>query len=39
LIHWQGLSLAEATWENRDIIQAQFLEFFLGDKEEVRGGG
>jgi hypothetical protein len=39
LIHWQGLSPAEATWENRDTIQAQIPEFFLGDKEEVMGGG
>jgi hypothetical protein len=40
LIHWQGLSPAKATWENRDTIRAQFPEFFLGDKEEkVRGEG
>jgi len=37
LIHWQGLSSAEATWEEEDMIKAQFPEFFL--KEVVRGDG
>jgi hypothetical protein len=26
----------EATWENQDMVQVQFLEFYLGDKEDVR---
>jgi len=39
LIHWQGLSSAEATWEEEDMIKAQFPEFFLGDKEIVRREG
>jgi len=39
LIHWQGFSPAEATWEEEDMIKAQFPEFFLGDKEIVRGEG
>jgi len=39
LIHWQGLSPAEATWEEEDMIKAQFPEFFLGDKEIVRREG
>jgi len=39
LIHWQGLSPAEVTWEEEDMIKAQFPEFFLGDKEIVRGEG
>jgi hypothetical protein len=38
LIHWQGLSLAKAMWEE-DMINAQFPEFFLGDMEVVRGEG
>jgi hypothetical protein len=37
LIHWQGLSLVEATWEE-DMIKVQFSEF-IGDKEVVRGKG
>jgi hypothetical protein len=39
LIHGQGLSPAEATWEEEDMIKAQFPEFFLGDMEIVRGEG
>jgi len=37
LIHWQGLSPVEATWEDQVMIQAPFSEFFLGDKEVFRG--
>jgi hypothetical protein len=33
----KGLSPAEATWEDQFMVQAQFPEFFLGDKEVVRG--
>jgi hypothetical protein len=33
----KGLSLAEATWEDQVMVQAQFPEFLLGDKEVVRG--
>jgi hypothetical protein len=29
----------EATWEDQDMVQVQFPEFFLGDKEDVRGEG
>ncbi|KAA8539425.1 hypothetical protein F0562_026117 [Nyssa sinensis] len=32
LIHWQGLSLAEATWENLAAMQKQFPEHSLEDK-------
>jgi hypothetical protein len=27
----------EATWEDQDMVQVQFPEFFLGDKKDVRG--
>jgi hypothetical protein len=33
----KGLSPAEATWEDQVMVQAQFPEFFLWDKEVVRG--
>jgi hypothetical protein len=33
----KGLSPAEATWEDQVMVQPQFPEFFLGDKEVVRG--
>jgi hypothetical protein len=29
----------EATWEDQDMAQVQILDFFLGDKEDVRGEG
>jgi hypothetical protein len=32
----KGLSPAEATWEDQVMVQAQFPEFFLWDKEVVR---
>jgi hypothetical protein len=39
LIHWQGLTPTEATWEEEDMIKAQFPEFFLEDTEVVKGEG
>lgn len=39
LIHWQGLSPVEATWEDQECIKDQFPEFSLEDKGIVRGGG
>lgn len=32
LIHWQGLSPAEATWEVLDIMKKQFPNYSLEDK-------
>jgi hypothetical protein len=39
LIHWQGLSTMESTWEDYDSIHMRFPDFFLEDKENVRGKG
>jgi hypothetical protein len=39
LIHWQGLTSTKVTWEEEDMIKAQFPEFFLGDKEVLKGEG
>lgn len=39
LIHWQDLSPPEATWEDKEFIQAQFSEFFLEEKGVLRGKG
>lgn len=33
LIHWQGYSLADATWQKASIVQQQFPEFTLEDKD------
>jgi serine protease inhibitor len=30
---------AEATWEDQDMVQVQVPDFFLVDKEDVRGDG
>jgi len=30
---------AEATWEDQDMVQVQVPDFFLRDKEDVRGEG
>jgi hypothetical protein len=38
-VHWQGLSPAEATWEDMASIQEKFPSFFLADKENARGEG
>ena len=32
LIYWSGLSPADATWEEREIIQECYLDFTLEDK-------
>lgn len=38
LVHWQGLSPADATREDSQELCLQFLEIFLGDKEDFYGG-
>ncbi|KAK0580835.1 hypothetical protein LWI29_006834 [Acer saccharum] len=38
LIHWQGLSPAEATWEELDVIQGQFPNLTLEDKAKIGKG-
>ncbi|KAL4191503.1 hypothetical protein AMTRI_Chr07g80800 [Amborella trichopoda] len=35
LVHWQGLSPAEATWEDLSFMKQQFLELALEDKGEI----
>ncbi|KAJ4718791.1 Ty3/gypsy retrotransposon protein [Melia azedarach] len=35
LIHWHGLSPAEATWEDKDFIKNQFPNISLEDKAEI----
>lgn len=37
LIHWQGLSPVEATWEEQESVRMKFPNFFLEDKEKIRG--
>jgi hypothetical protein len=37
LIHWKGLSPADATWEIADEIAARFPEFHLEDKVGLMG--
>lgn len=38
LIHWQGLSLADARWEGFDYIKNQFPDFSLEDKGDIEVG-
>ena len=38
LIHWQGLSPAEATWEFMDEVKLRFPTFNLEDKVVIKGG-
>lgn len=38
LVHWQGLSLAEATWEDQEFIQKQFPKLPLRTRELLVGG-
>ncbi|GLT61286.1 hypothetical protein SLA2020_340050 [Shorea laevis] len=38
LIHWQGLSPAEATWEDKESIQSQFPAFSLGTRKFLGEG-
>ena len=35
LIHWQGLSLAEATWEDARSMRLRFLDITLEDKGRI----
>jgi hypothetical protein len=39
LIHWDGLSLVDATWENLEDMQHRFLLFALEDKDNFKGQG
>jgi hypothetical protein len=39
LVHWQGKSAEEATWEDEVMIRSQFPNFDLGDKVNIEGGG
>jgi hypothetical protein len=39
LVHWQGRSADEATWEDEVMIRSQFPNFDLGDKVNIEGGG
>jgi hypothetical protein len=39
LIHWQGRTAEEATWEDEVMIRSQFPTFSLEDKANVEGGG
>lgn len=39
LVHWQGKSAEEATWEDMLTIQSQFPTFNLEDKVDSSGGG
>ena len=35
LIHWQGLSLAKATWEDARTMRLRFLDITLEDKGRI----
>lgn len=39
LVHWQGYSPADATWERITTLQQQFPNFVLEDKDKFKGGG
>lgn len=39
LIHWQGFSPADATWESISISHERFPEFVPEDKDPLNGGG
>ncbi|GMY20249.1 hypothetical protein FCV25MIE_15488 [Fagus crenata] len=39
LVHWQGLSPADATWENLEFLRKQFLGYVLEDKDHAKEGG
>ncbi|KAD2804110.1 hypothetical protein E3N88_37487 [Mikania micrantha] len=39
LVHWNGLSPAEATWEDKSILSRSFPGFHLEDKVGVKGEG
>jgi hypothetical protein len=39
LIHWQGRTAEEATWEDEIMIRSQFPNFSLEDKANADGGG
>ncbi|KAJ0009668.1 hypothetical protein Pint_33582 [Pistacia integerrima] len=39
LIHWQGLSPADATWEAGDILQERFPKFILEGEDRFQGKG
>jgi hypothetical protein len=39
LIHWQGFSPTDATWESISILHERFPEFVLEDKDPRNGGG
>jgi hypothetical protein len=39
LVHWQGLSPADATWENLEFLRKQFPGYVLEDKDHPKEGG
>ncbi len=39
LVHWQGLSPIDATWEDLSFMQAQFPDYALEDKGLSKWGG
>ncbi|XP_019455099.1 PREDICTED: uncharacterized protein LOC109356222 [Lupinus angustifolius] len=39
LIHWDGLDVTKATWEDAPIIQREYPHFDLEDKVNINGGG
>uniref|UniRef100_A0A2N9HL73 Chromo domain-containing protein n=1 Tax=Fagus sylvatica TaxID=28930 RepID=A0A2N9HL73_FAGSY len=39
LVHWQGLSPADATWENLEFLRKQFPGYVLEDKDHAKEGG
>jgi hypothetical protein len=39
LIHWQGYSSADATWEKGSVLKQQFPKLVLEDKARVKEGG
>ena len=39
LVHWQGLSPADATWEDLSFMQAQFPDYIIEDKGLAKRGG
>jgi hypothetical protein len=39
LVHWEGLSPTDSTWENFDDMQLRFPSFVLEDKDNFKGKG
>jgi hypothetical protein len=39
LVHWEGLSPADSTWENFNDMQLRFPSFVLEDKDNFKGKG